>query len=235
MPGGLTLAIDIGASNIKAGVVDARGRLAGHRRKVETPRGSVSRLVDAMAAVARELPPVSRATVGFPGLVHEGVVWSAPNLGNDAFSRAPLAALLRRRLRRPVLVVNDAVMHGFGAVRGRGVEIMLTFGSGLGTAVFLDGAPSALLQLLPITAPSAGILANLGDEGLERLGQREWSRRVHALLRELRVLVPWRRLYLGGGNADRIGGRLPRGARIVRNAIAMRGAAFAWRRTAARS
>ena len=222
-----TLGVDVGASGIKASVVDAAGALLADRERVPTPRPCTpARLLTAVRAAARALPPFDRASIGFPGVVHRGVVYTAPNLGNDAFSRFDAAAAFEERLGAPVRVVNDADMHGLGVIRREGIEVVLTLGSGVGAALFLDGSLGPHLGFVAVKKGDA--VDDLGDAGLERLGPRRWSKRVQRLVDSLRELTNFDRLYLGGGNADRLEIQLPHDIGIVSNQAALVGSVRVW-------
>jgi len=223
----VTLAVDIGASGIKASVVDAAGEPLADRERVPTPRPCTpARLVRATLSLVRALPPFDRASIGFPGVVHHGVVYTAPNLGNEAFYHFDAAATFRERLGVPVRVINDADMHGLGVVRGTGVEVVLTLGSGVGAGLFLDGSLGP--QLGFVTLKKGDLVDDLGTAGLDRLGPRKWSKRVGRLIEALRGLTDFGHLYLGGGNADRLEMNLPHDVSIVSNHAALIGSVRVW-------
>jgi len=222
-----TLAVDIGGSGVKASVVDASGQLLADRERVPTPRPCTpARLVKATLTLARALPPFDRASIGFPGVVLGGVVYTAPNLGNDAFHRFDAAETFATRLGVPVRVVNDADMHGLGVIRGAGIEVVLTLGSGVGAALFLDGRPGPQIGFVPVKKGDA--VDDLGGTGLERLGARKWTKRVGRLVDSLRELTNFDHLYLGGGNADRLEMDLPLDVSIVSNHAALVGSVRVW-------
>jgi len=222
-----TLAVDIGASGIKASVVDASGQPIADRERVPTPRPCTpARLVDATLTLARALPPFDRASIGFPGVVLGGLVYTAPNLGNEAFHRFDAETAFAQRLRVPVRVVNDADMHGFGVIRGEGIEVVLTLGSGVGAALFLDGRVGPHVGFVPVKKGDA--VDDLGAAGLERLGPRKWTKRVSRLVDSLRELTNFDHLYLGGGNADRLEMDLPHDVSIVSNHAALVGSVRVW-------
>ncbi|MFN2566450.1 MAG: ROK family protein [Gemmatimonadaceae bacterium] len=222
-----TLAVDIGASGIKASVVDAAGEPLADRERVPTPHPCTpARLVRATLALARALPSFDRASVGFPGVVHSGVVYTAPNLGNEAFYHFDAAATFQQRLGVPVRVVNDADMHGLGVIRGEGIEVVLTLGSGVGAALFLDGRLGPHFDF--VTLRKGEVADDLAAAGLERLGARKWSKRVERFIDSLRELTNFDHLYLGGGNADRLEIDLPHDVAIVSNHAALIGSIRVW-------
>ena len=222
-----TLGIDIGASAVKASVVDADGDLLADRERVPTPQPCTpARLLKAVATVADALPAFDRASVGFPGVLHHGVVYTAPNLGNKAFFRFDAAGMFTKRLGVPVRVVNDADMHGLGVIRRKGIEVVLTLGSGVGTAVFLDGRLGPHLGFVALKKGEA--VDDLGTDGLERLGRRKWTKRVERLVDSLRELTNFDHLYVGGGNADRLEIDLPHDVSVVSNEAALIGSVRVW-------
>src|SRR5256714_13143256 len=92
-----------------------------------------------MAELVPALPRFNRVSVGFPGVVRNGVVRTAPNLGTERFHGFNLARALERKLARPVRVENDADVQGLAVVRGKGVEMVITLGTGFGSSIFVDG------------------------------------------------------------------------------------------------
>jgi polyphosphate glucokinase len=236
-----TLAVDVGGSKIKATVLAADGTELADPVKVRTPkRLTPAALLDLVEELAAELPAHHRVSIGFPGIVVDGVVYTAPNLGTRRFRGVALATAARRRLRRPVRVVNDAEMHAHGVIGGDGLEVVLTLGTGVGAAVFCDGRPGpqfALTTLPPHTPGATGRArdgADIGDAARKRLGARKWSAQVLRVIDHLRTLTDFDRLYLGGGNGKRVKASLPDDVVVVDNAAAFAGGAQLWRRRRAR-
>jgi polyphosphate glucokinase len=129
-----TLTIDVGGSGLKAAVLDARGAMLVERVRVPTPVGRPPALViEALARLVAPLPAYDRISVGFPGVVRDGKVLTAPNLGHRAWASFDLARALRRRLGKPTRIANDADLQGLAVVKGRGVELVVTLGTGFGT------------------------------------------------------------------------------------------------------
>jgi polyphosphate glucokinase len=142
-----TLAIDIGGTGLKALVLDARGTPLTERARVETPRPATPRaILRELGKLIATLGDFDRVSVGFPGVVIDGVIKTAPNL-HRTWSGFALASALKRSTKRPVRVLNDAGVQGHGVVEGRGVEMVLTLGTGLGCALFLDGRYVPNLEL----------------------------------------------------------------------------------------
>src|SRR5262249_24380162 len=123
-----TLSVDIGGSGIKAVVLDERGRSIAIPDRAETPEEATpAQVIDAIRRLARKQGSFERVSVGFPGVVRAGVVYTEGNLSRKWFG-FNLARKLEKVLRRPVRAVNDADMQGFGTIAGRGVELVLTLG-----------------------------------------------------------------------------------------------------------
>src|SRR5439155_8546731 len=93
------------------------------------------------------LPEFDRVSVGFPGVVRDGVIRTAVNLDPRTFPGFNLAAVLEDRLGKPARVINDADMQGYGAIRGEGLELVITLGTGMGSALFSNGKLAPHLEL----------------------------------------------------------------------------------------
>ena len=225
-----TLAIDVGGSGIKASVLDAAGRMLVERLRVPTPLGvSPVALVALMVELSKQLPEFDRVAVGFPGVVRKGIVKTAPNLGTDVFAGFNLASALRRRLRKPVRLANDADMQGYAAISGKGVEMVITLGTGFGSALFDDGrlCPHMEFAHHPFRGDET-YEEQLGDIARRRVGNAHWGRRVERAVDTLRALVNFDRIYLGGGNAKRLRIALPDDVRLVDNTAGILGGIRLW-------
>lgn len=214
-----TLAVDCGGGGIKASVLDASGTLHAPAVRVPTPYPlPPARLVDTIADIADRLPAFQRATVGMPGMIRHGVVVATPHYVTrsgphtrvdpdlvDAWSGFDIRAAVEQRLGVPALVLNDAEVHGAGVVSGTGVELVLTLGTGLGSALFDGGrlAPHLEWSHAPVRRLTT-YDEYIGQIQRARLGDGLWSRRVRQVVEGLRPVVLWDRLYLGGGNSRQI-------------------------------
>lgn len=214
-----TLAVDCGGSGIKGSVLDERGAMVAERVRVPTPYPlPPQRFVETLLALAQGLPAFDRATVGMPGMIRHGVVVATPHYVTrggprsaalpelvDAWHGFDARAAVSTAFSRPAIVLNDAEVHGAGVVRGRGLEVVWTLGTGLGCAVFDRGrlAPHLEMSHAPVRR---GLTFDtyIGDRDRRRLGARRWSRRVVQAVQALRPVFRWDVLYLGGGNAKRI-------------------------------
>ena len=225
----VTLAIDVGGSHIKAALLGATGRLVSERLRLDTPDPlRPKRLLDTLVGVAESLDAHDRVSLGINGLVHAGRIYAIPVTANPAFRGFDLAGLLRRRDRRPVRVLNDAQMHGLGFIRGRGVEMVITLGTGLGSALFIDGRLGPHVQFLSAAGSEDLKGGDYGDLALEALGTKRWSRRVARLIDLLRRLTNFDHLYIGGGNASQLRLDLPPDVTRGDNSAALMGAVRMW-------
>lgn len=242
-----TLAVDCGGGGIKASVLDDQGTL--HAPAVRTPTPyplPPETLLDIVANLAASLPPARRVTLGMPGMIRHGVVVSTPHYVTKAGPRTKVLPELEEawsgfdmerevsiRLGIPALVLNDCEVHGAGVVVGSGLELVLTLGTGLGSAIFDGGrlAPHLELSHAPVKW-GLNYDAYIGEHERLRLGDSHWSRRVRAMIEDLQPVVRWDRLYLGGGNARRITDtvlhRLGDEVVIVPNSAAAVGGVRAW-------
>ena len=225
----VTLAIDVGGSHIKAALLGATGHLVSERLRINTPDPlKAKRLLDTLAGLAESLDAHDRVSVGINGLVHAGRIYAIPVTADPAFRGFDLAGLLRRRDRRPVRVLNDAQMHGLGFIRGRGVEVAITLGTGLGSALFIDGRLGPHVQFLSAAGNEDLKGGDYGDLALEALGRKKWSRRVGRLIELLRRLTNFDHLYIGGGNASQLRLDLPKDVTRGDNSAALMGAVRMW-------
>jgi polyphosphate glucokinase len=238
-----TLAIDVGGSGLKAAVLSPAGEQLSDRVRVKTPHPAPpDLLVAALTELVRPLPPYDRISVGFPGMVRDGTVLTAPNLVRSAGGRVvkqaaaawsgfDLAAALSGALDRPAKVVNDASMQGLAAVSGQGLEWMVTLGTGFGTALFWNGELTPHLEFSHHPLHKAQTYdQRLGDAARQRIGNRRWSKRVQQAVDTLDRLSSFDRIYVGGGNARHLTLDLGPKARLVPNTAGILGGIRLWDR-----
>jgi len=223
-----TLSVDIGGTGIKAIILNDQGDALTERGRVETPRPAtpraILRVIDRLAAQG----PFDRISVGFPGVVRNGVTKTAPNL-DEGWQNFTLAKELGKRFKRPVRVANDADVQGFGAIDGRGVELVLTLGTGLGSALFVDGTLVPNLELAHHRFRRGKTYEEqLGNAALKKAGKGRWNKRLRRALRTLERLFSYDRVYLGGGNAKKITGALPPKTKTVANITGLLGGIALW-------
>jgi len=243
----LTLTIDCGGSSIKAAVLDSAGTLRSQPISVSTPYPLNTELfVKTLIDLANQLPKADRATIGIPGMIRHGVVINTPHYITKSGPRTNVVdhlieqwhgfdakARLEKELGISALVLNDAQVHGAGVVAGSGLEVVFTFGTGLGYALFDGGelAPHLELSQAPVRFQQT-YDTYIGEVERKKLGDSIWSRRVKKLIEGLRPVFVWDRVYLGGGNARRIKpeivSKLGDDVVIVPNSAALVGGVRAW-------
>jgi predicted TIM-barrel fold metal-dependent hydrolase len=187
-------------------------------------------LTATIEAAAAPLGAFDRVSVGFPGAVRNGRVLTAPHLGTELWAGFDLQNALAKQWKKPVRVLNDADVQGFGAAQGRGVEMVLTLGTGAGTAIFENGRIMPHLELAhhPVRGNKT-YDEYIGDAALDRKGGTTWNKRVARVIEILRRVVNFDHLYLGGGNAKHIAFPLPPDVSIVPNSDGLTGGIALWR------
>lgn len=225
-----TLAIDVGGTGLKASVIDDTGRLLTDRVRVDTPVGSPPReIVEALARLVAPLGSFDRVSVGFPGVVRNGRVLTAPNLDNKGWKDFALAGALGRALGKPVRVANDADVQGLAVIAGKGVEMVITLGTGFGTGLYLDGRLAPHLELSHHAFRKGETYdEHLGNAARKRVGNGKWNKRVRKAIRTLRALTSFDHLYIGGGNAKKIDFELDPDVTVVSNDAGIRGGIALW-------
>src|SRR5690242_20229385 len=225
-----TLAIDVGGSHVKASVLDSRGRMLKERVRVDTPKKVTPReLVALIAGLVPSLPRFDRVSVGFPGVVRDGVIRTAPNLGTERFQGFNLARALERRLHKPVRVENDADVQGLAVVKGKGVEMVITLGTGLGSSIFVNGHLGPHLELAHHNfRKDKTYEEELGEAARQRDGDHAWQRHVLEAIDSLRNLTNFDHLYIGGGNSRLLDVDLPRDVSVVSNTAGILGGVRLW-------
>ncbi len=210
--------IDIGGSGMKAAIVDlATGELVSERIRIPTPKPATP---EAMAAVAAELVESHRWTgaigVGFPGIVRHGVVHSAANL-DAGWVGVDADAVFTAACGADVAMVNDADAAGLAELRwgaGRdvaGVVLVLTFGTGIGSGLFIDGTlvPNTELGHLELDGRDAESHAAASVREREGIGWKQWAPRVERYLRHVEMLFSPDLFIVGGGASKAAGTWLP--------------------------
>ncbi|HUC11632.1 MAG TPA: ROK family protein [Stellaceae bacterium] len=227
-----TLAIDIGGSGIKAALLDENGHVVSDRERVPTPARPIApdALLHAIDEAIAPLGAFDRASVGFPGYVRDGRVVTAPNLGTETLGGFDLQQALSDHWGKPVRVLNDADVQGFGAITGEGIEMILTLGTGAGTAIFRDGEVMPHLELAhhPISGKKT-YDEYVGNNARRKKGKKAWNKRVAKVIDVLRVVVRFDHLYIGGGNAKDVNFPLPHDVSVVPNTDGLTGGIELWR------
>lgn len=227
-----TLAIDIGGTGLKAAVLDDAGEMITERARIDTPDPSPpAMVVDAILRLVEPLGDFDRVSVGFPGVVRRGTILTAPNLGTEDWHGFDLRTELTSRMGKPVRVKNDAALQGLGAIRGDGVECVITLGTGFGFSLFDDGFISPQLELAHSPFRKGDTYEEqLGKKALKDIGAERWNKRLRQAIEIVRKLTNFDRLFIGGGNAKHVEAPLPSNVEIVSNDLGMRGGIWLWQR-----
>jgi polyphosphate glucokinase len=243
--------IDVGGTGIKAGEVDTElGELVTPRIRVLTPHpASPDAVAAAAAALIEPLGHDLPVGIGFPAAVRDGTTLTAANV-DPAWIGLAAQALFSVALGRPAVVLNDADAAGlaevrFGAGRGvTGVVVLLTLGTGIGSALFVDGrlVPNTELGHLELRGKDAELRASASVRDVKRLSWKAWAARLDEYLRMVERLFYPDLIILGGGvskDADRFLPFLTTRSRVVpaalRNEAGIVGAALWAAEVAARA
>jgi polyphosphate glucokinase len=226
-----TLAIDVGGSRLKATVLDENGKMIADRVRIDTPKPCPPKvLLPALKRLVAELPAFDRVSVGFPGVIRKGKVLIAVNLGTEFWRGFDLDRALTKQFGKPAKVINDADMQGLAAIKGKGIELVITLGTGVGSGLFADGRLAPHLEIGHIPYRNGETFEEqLGNRAFEEVGKRRWNRRVMRAIKYWRVLTSFDRLYLGGGNAEQISFKLDPDVEIVSNELGMMGGIWLWK------
>jgi len=239
-----TLAVDVGGTGLKASVLDAKGAMVADRVKITTPYPlTPDKLVTTLKRLIAPLPTAARASVGFPGMVRDGVVRSVPHFTTVAgpgtaidphlvtlWEKFDLAGALTKEFGIPTKAANDADIQGAAVVTGKGLEMIITLGTGFGTGLFHNG------QLLPHLEIAHQPFRKgeeyddqLGEATRKEIGETRWNKRVMKAIDNMRALVFFDHLYIGGGNSRRVlRHHLPDDVTVVDNTAGILGGIRLW-------
>lgn len=201
----LTLTIDIGGTGVKTMLLDDNGKPLSDRLRVPTPQPPTpENVIEVLDKLRKQVAGFDRVSIGFPGVIKEGVTHTAANL-DPSWIGFPFASAIRKRWRKPVRMANDAAVQGFAAIRGRGVELVLTLGTGLGSALYTNGRLCPGLELGHHPWRKGRTYEEyLGREGLEKYGKNKWNKYLAKAIERTALTFNWDHLYIGGGNAKHI-------------------------------
>ncbi len=225
-----TLSIDIGGEGTKMLVLDAEGHPVNDRTRELTPKPAHPKAVlNVIEHMIHEQPEFDRISCGFPGVVVHGVVRTAPNLGSDAWAGFALETGLSEISSKPARVINDADLQGYGVIRGHGVELVLTLGTGLGAALFVEGrlVPNLELGHHPFRK-GATYEERVCNAELKRIGRERWNRRIAQVIEVLGPIFNYETLYIGGGNAKKLALELPDNVKVFTNVSGLTGGMRLW-------
>lgn len=202
------LGIDIGGSGIKGALVDTKkGKFIGDRYRIPTPQPSTPDAVgDVVAEIAQHFKWHGPIGCTFPAIVKGGVAYSAANV-NDAWIGTNGQRLLSKKTGCPVVLLNDADAAGiaevkFGAGKGeQGTIIMLTFGTGIGSAIFVRGVlvPNTEFGHMEVRGKDAEHRAADRIRKEKDLSWKKWAKRVNEFLDRMELLFSPDLFIFGGG------------------------------------
>jgi polyphosphate glucokinase len=178
-------------------------------------------LVEKLVGLAKKLPDADRISAGFPGMVRRGIVLSAPHFVCEtgpatqtspklqkAWAGFDLESALSKALGKPCRVANDADVQGAAVVKGVGYEVVITLGTGFGTAFFMDGRLMPHMEFAHVDfAKDQSFNERLGEPVRKKIGDKKWNKRAREMIAYLDTLTIFDHLYIGGGNAPRINRR----------------------------
>ncbi len=202
------MGVDVGGSSIKCALVDVKtGSFVGERFSTPTPaQDSTDMLLEALCRVVANVPRDHAVGLAFPSVIRNGVVRTAANL-NKAWIGKPLAALAAGELGRPVVAINDADAAGlaelqYGAARDvPGTVLLLTLGTGIGSALFIDGklVPNTELGHLQVAGREAEKRASGRAKVEAGLSWDGWADELNLVLQEMHALLWPDLIVLCGG------------------------------------
>jgi len=215
----LTLAVDVGGTGLKASVLDADGAMVADRVKVPTPYPiPPDKLVTTLGKLVAPLPKAERASVGFPGMVRAGRVLSAPHFSTKhgpgssvddelvaLWSNFDLTTALTEAFGMPTKVANDADVQGAAVVSGNGLEFVMTLGTGFGSGLFYEGRMMPHLEIAHQPFRKGETYNDqIGEAARKEIGEERWNRRVQKAIKNMRAMMFFDHLYIGGGNSRRL-------------------------------
>ena len=230
----ITLAIDIGGTGLKAMLIGPTGKALSERERILTPAPATPKAVlAALGQLVAKLPGAprpafDRVSVGFPGVTKHGITYNAVNLHPD-WAEFNLQKAVEHRWKKPARVANDASVQGYGAVKGYGVEMIITLGTGMGSAIFTDGHLCPGLELGHHPWRKKTYEEYLGIKALKKLGKKLWNKLLQEAIAQTAATFNWDHLYLGGGNTHKIDFDLPKNVSIVSNEDGLLGGVALWR------
>ncbi|MEM9137732.1 MAG: ROK family protein [Cyanobacteria bacterium P01_F01_bin.42] len=224
-----TLAIDIGGSGIKGMLLDPTGQPISDRQRIPTPQPPTpDAVLGVIAQLGETLGECDRISVGFPGVVTQGIVRTAVNL-SPTWQDFDLAKATTDTLQRPTRVANDADIQGYGVISGKGVELVVTLGTGFGSALFTQGKLVPNLEIAHHVFRKRKTYEDcLGRRALKKKGNKTWNRNLQRAIASLKHSFNYETLYIGGGETKRISFELPDYAKVVPNKAGILGGIALW-------
>jgi polyphosphate glucokinase len=225
----ITLAIDIGGTGLKMQTLSPEGRPLSDRLRVPTPEpATTDAILTGLDELKVSVPLFDRVSVGFPGVIKEGKTLTAANL-DSGWIGFPLAKTLEKRWGKPVRMANDGAVQGYGVVQGKGVELVITLGTGMGSALFTEGVLCPGLELGHHPWRKKTYEDYLGKRGLLKYGAKRWNKLVKLAIAQTAATFNWDTLYIGGGNSKKVTLKHGPEIQIISNEEGLLGAMALWR------
>jgi polyphosphate glucokinase len=225
----ITLCLDIGGTGLKGLTADPADQPTCERVRVGTPHPATPEAVlAALQKIVQQMPPFDRVASGFPGVVVEGITLTAPNL-DPAWANFNLKGALEEMTGKPARVANDAGVQGLAVIAGKGTELVLTLGTGMGFALYIDGHYVPNIEMAHHPFRKKKTYEDLvGNAALQKVGKKRWNRRVVEVSEQLSRIFNYRVLYIGGGNSKDLRFALPANVKLVENIAGLLGGVKLW-------
>jgi polyphosphate glucokinase len=226
------LSIDIGGSRIKGMLLDKAGNMLMDYQRISTPKfAGPENVMQGIVELSKNFSSFTKVAIGFPGYVRSGIIYTAPNLGTNKWRKVPLADQLSALLGKPVRIVNDADLQGLGVASGVDLEMVITLGTGFGSALLMNGTllPHLEIGQHPFTRRKT-YDQYIGNSALEDIGPEKWNQRLEKALSVLKTVFNYDHLFISGGNAKRITFHLDKNITLVTNIDGIKGGAKLWQK-----
>jgi polyphosphate glucokinase len=224
-----TLAVDIGGTGIKALTLDPGGKPINERTRLKTPKHATPKdVIEIIRELAKaQAAGFERVSIGFPGVVKDGVIYTAANLGRG-WEGFDLAHGVEDKLKKPVRIANDADIQGLGCVSGRGLELVVTLGTGFGSVLFADGVRVHLELAHHPFHEGKTYEDELGNRALEKKGRKKWNKLLREAIDDLQRTFNFDALFIGGGNSRLVNFKLPANVKTISNEDGLLGGIALW-------
>src|ERR1700722_14380437 len=225
----ITLAIDIGGTGLKIQALSPEGLAISDRLRVPTPNpATTTAVMTALDELKVSVPLFDRVSIGFPGVIKQGKTLTAANL-DPGWVGFPLAKTLEKRWGKPARMANDCAVGGYAVIKGNGVELVITLGTGMGSALFTEGVLCPGLELGHHPWRKKTYEDYLGRRGLDKYGERRWNKLLQRAIAQTAATFNWDVLYLGGGNAKKIAFKHGSNVKIISYEEGRLGGIAVWR------
>lgn len=224
------LCIDIGGTHIKGTILNASGEFLTDFVTLDSPHPATpEKILEVIQKLAHQLGAFDAVSAGFPGYIKNGVVATAPKLGNEFWNQIPLQKNIEEALGKPAKLVNDADFQGYAFAGNKGFDLVITLGTGFGSSLFHDGQllPHLEMSLHPFTEAFT-YNSYIGEDALLAIGEEKWNERMKHVLQVLKTVFNYDHLYISGGNASRIRFSLDKNISLVSNKDGIKGGIKLW-------